>query len=123
MSPEREMEEKDEKTPPAGEVPDEAPVLPPSEVRAVLEALIFASPQPVTARDITKVMQGVPKADWERALEEIRADYAATAAGCSSSRWRTATRSPPARIQRLGPRADRSQAPTRLSIQALETLA
>ena len=37
---------------------EEAPVLPPQEVRAVLEALIFASPQPITPREIAQVLQG-----------------------------------------------------------------
>src|SRR5207244_10570194 len=55
---------------------DEAPVLPPDEVRAVLEALIFASPQPLTPREIGKVLGGVPKEGWQAALAEIRADYA-----------------------------------------------
>src|SRR5438067_2600583 len=54
----------------------EAPVLPPDEVRAVLEALIFASPQPLTPREIGKVLGGVPKEGWQAALAEIRADYA-----------------------------------------------
>src|SRR4051812_37140050 len=58
--------------PPAGE---EAPILPATEIRAVLEALIFASPQPITSREITQVMQGVPKSAWLEALEEIKADY------------------------------------------------
>jgi hypothetical protein len=39
----------------------EAPILPAQEVRAIMEALIFCSPQPITSRDITAVMQGVPK--------------------------------------------------------------
>src|SRR5262245_26245555 len=54
----------------------EAPVLPPDEIRAVLEALIFASPQPLTPREIGKVLGGVPKEAWQAAVEEIRADYA-----------------------------------------------
>src|SRR5580765_5790869 len=70
---------------PAEEVPaettaaaaaEEAPVLPPDEIRAVLESLIFASPQPLTPREIGKVMGGVPKEAWQAALAELRADYA-----------------------------------------------
>src|SRR5260221_14089511 len=58
-----------------GTGPDEAPVLPPDEVRAVLEALFFASPQPLTPRDIGKVLGGVPKEAWQAALAEIPAAY------------------------------------------------
>ena len=44
----------------------ETAVLPPQEVRAVVEALIFASTSPITPREITQVMQGVPKEAWIR---------------------------------------------------------
>ena len=61
--------EEDEKTndekrddEPKGE--SEPPVLPPQEIRAVLEALIFASPQPVTPQEIGRVLGGVPKEAW-----------------------------------------------------------
>src|SRR5258708_11376548 len=59
-----------------GAATEEAPVLPPDVVRAVLEALIFASPQPLTPREIGKVLGGVPREAWQAALAEIRADYA-----------------------------------------------
>ena len=42
----------------------ETSVLPPAEVRAVLEALIFASEQPITPREIGQVLGGVPKEMW-----------------------------------------------------------
>ncbi len=57
-------------------VAEQAPVLPAPEVQAVLEALIFASPQPITPREITEVMGGVPREAWQAALEELRAEYA-----------------------------------------------
>ena len=50
---------------------EEGPVLPPDEIRAVLEALIFASPQPLTPREIGKVLGGVPKEAWQAAVTEI----------------------------------------------------
>jgi chromosome segregation and condensation protein ScpB len=56
--------------------PEDVPVLPPQEVRAVLEALIFASPQPVTPQDIAQAMGGVPREAWQQALGELQADYA-----------------------------------------------
>lgn len=118
------MEEKQDKTQQGGEAPDEAPVLPPAEVRAVLEALIFASPQPVTTREIGKVMQGVPKAEWQRALEEIRADYARDGRGLQlvevANGYQITTR--PEYNDWVRELID-PKSPTRLTIQALETLA
>ena len=103
---------------------DEAPVLPPAEVRAVVEALIFASPQPVTAREIGKVLQGVPKEDWQKALEEIRADYARDGRGLQlvevANGYQITTR--PEYNDWVRELID-PKSPTRLSIQALETLA
>jgi segregation and condensation protein B len=102
----------------------ESPVLPPPEVRAVLEALIFASPQPITAREITQVMQGVPKEAWSQAMEEIRADYARDGRGLQlvevAGGYQITTR--PEYNDWIRELLD-PKAPTRLSIQALETLA
>ena len=101
-----------------------APVLPPAEVRAVLEALVFASPQPLTPRDIEKVLGGIPRQAWQAALEEIRADYARDGRGLQlvevAGGFQITTRPEYNDWVRelLDPRA-----PTRLSIQALETLA
>jgi segregation and condensation protein B len=103
---------------------EDAPVLPPAEVRAVLEALIFASPQPLTAREIGKVLQGVPKQDWQRALEEIQADYARDGRGLQlvevANGYQITTR--PEYNDWVRELID-PKSPTRLSIQALETLA
>jgi segregation and condensation protein B len=103
---------------------DETPVLPPAEVRAALEALIFASPQPVTPREIARVLEGVPKPDWLTALEELRADYARDGRGLQlvevAGGWQITTR--PEYNDWIRELLD-PQSPTRLSIQALETLA
>jgi segregation and condensation protein B len=102
----------------------EAPVLPPLEVRAILEALIFASPQPVTPREIGKVLAGVPKESWQSALDDIRADYARDGRGLQlvdvAGGFQITTRAEFNDWVRelLDPKS-----PTRLSIQALETLA
>ena len=110
--------------PRAGDAADEAPVLPPAEVRAVLEALIFASPQPVTPREIGKVMQGVEKAEWQKALQEIRADYARDGRGLQlvevANGYQITTR--PEYNDWVRELLD-PKSPARLSIQALETLA
>ena len=102
----------------------EPPSLPAEEVRAILEALIFASPQPITAREVAKVLPGVEKPRWQAALEELRADYARDGRGLQlvdvAGGWQITTRPEYNDWVRelLDPRT-----PTRLSIQALETLA
>jgi segregation and condensation protein B len=107
-----------------GPEPEEASVLPPAHVRAVLEALVFASPQPVTPREIARVLQGVPRAEWESQLEELRADYGRDERGLQivdvAGGLQVTTRPEYNDWVRelLDPRT-----PTRLSIQALETLA
>ena len=109
---------------PDGDRAPETSVLPPDEIRAVLEALIFASPQPLTAREIGKVLGGVPREAWQAALGEIRADYGRDGRGLQlvevAAGYQITTRPEYNDWVRelLDPRA-----PTRLSIQALETLA
>jgi len=103
---------------------EEPSVLPPPQVRAVLEALIFASPQPITPKEIARVLQGVPREDWQEQLEGLRADYARDDRGLQvveiAGGWQITTRPEYNDWVRelLDPRT-----PTRLSIQALETLA
>jgi segregation and condensation protein B len=103
---------------------EEGPVLPPDEIRAVLEALVFASPQPLTPREIGKVLGGVPKEAWQAAITEMRADYARDGRGLQlvevAGGYQITTRPEYNDWVRelLDPRT-----PTRLSIQALETLA
>ena len=103
---------------------DKAPVLPAAEVRAVLEALIYVSPHPITPRDIEKVLGGVDKKEWQAALEEIRADYARDGRGLQlvdvAGGFQITTR--PEYNDWVRELLD-PKAPTRLSIQALETLA
>jgi len=129
------MEDSDEKTEaaaPSGDdaapAPDRAApseaVLPPREIRAVLEALVFASPQPLTPREIGQVLQGVPKEDWQKALAELRADYGRDERGLQlvevAGGFQITTR--PEYNDWVRELLDPKQ-PTRLSIQALETLA
>jgi segregation and condensation protein B len=102
----------------------EAPALSPLEVRAVLEALVFTSPQPITPREIGQALGGVSKEAWQAALEELKQDYAREGRGLQlvevAGGWQITTRPEYNDWVRevLDPRA-----PTRLSIQALETLA
>jgi segregation and condensation protein B len=46
-----------------------------AELKAILEALIFASPEPLTAKAIYKLLESEPKEDIQSALEELRRDY------------------------------------------------
>jgi segregation and condensation protein B len=103
---------------------EKGPVLPAAEVRAVLEALIYVSPHPLTPRDIEKVLGGVDKKEWQAALEEIRADYARDGRGLQlvdvAGGFQITTR--PEYNDWVRELLD-PKAPTRLSVQALETLA
>jgi segregation and condensation protein B len=111
----------------AGEIDpalEEAPVLGAAEVRAVVEALVFASPQPLTPRELGKVLPGVPKETWQGAIEELKADYGRSGRGLQlvevAGGYQITTRPELNEYVRdlLDPRS-----PGRLSIQALETLA
>jgi segregation and condensation protein B len=46
-----------------------------AEVKAVVEALIFASPEPVTPKMLYKLLADEPKEDVAAAVEALRADY------------------------------------------------
>jgi segregation and condensation protein B len=45
-------------------------------LKPVIEALIFASPEPLTPKNLYKLLDGEPKEDVEAALAALRADYA-----------------------------------------------
>jgi len=103
---------------------EEGPALPTSEIRAILEALVFASPHPVTPREIGRVLAGVEKAEWLAAMTELSADYAREGRGLQlvevAAGYQITTRPEYNDWVRelLSPKT-----PSRLSIQALETLA
>jgi segregation and condensation protein B len=103
---------------------EEASVLPPQQIRAVLEALVFAAPQPITPKEIARVLQGVAREDWERELSGLRADYARDERGLQlvevAGGFQITTR--PEYNDWVRELVD-PRTPTRLSIQALETLA
>jgi segregation and condensation protein B len=52
-----------------------APVEASAEVKAIVEALIFASPEPVTPKMLFKLLADEPKEDVSAALEALKADY------------------------------------------------
>lgn len=46
-----------------------------AELKAVLEALIFASPEPLTPKHIFKLLDAEPKEDVQAAMDELKRDY------------------------------------------------
>jgi segregation and condensation protein B len=52
---------------------DQAPAS--AELKAILEALIFASPEPLTPKAIAKLLTSEPKESIEAALTELKRDY------------------------------------------------
>ena len=45
------------------------------ELKAIVEALIFASPEPLTPKMLFKLLDDEPKEDVQAALEALKADY------------------------------------------------
>jgi segregation and condensation protein B len=57
-------------------VADEAPQSQASaELKAIVEALIFASPEPLTRKAINKLLASEPKEDVDEAIAELKRDY------------------------------------------------
>jgi segregation and condensation protein B len=48
---------------------------PTAELKAIVEALIFASPEPITAKMLFKVLADEPKEDVSAAIQALRVDY------------------------------------------------
>src|SRR3990172_2434090 len=46
-----------------------------SELKAIVEALIFASPEPITLKALGKLLDQEPKEDIEAAIVAVKADY------------------------------------------------
>jgi segregation and condensation protein B len=55
---------------------EQAPRMELAQLKAVIEALVFASPDPITPRTLYKLLNDEPKEDVKAALEAIKADYA-----------------------------------------------
>src|SRR5438105_10483609 len=51
------------------------PKLATAELKAILEALIFASPDPLTPKAIYKLLDSEPKEDVRAAIAELKLDY------------------------------------------------
>jgi segregation and condensation protein B len=61
-----------------GPAASDAPAIPKmelSQLKAVIESLIFASPEPITPRMLNRLLNDEPKEDVKAALEALKADY------------------------------------------------
>ena len=58
-------------------IPEDAQAEPPvsAELKAIVEALVFASPEPLTPKALFKLLESEPREDVERALASLKADY------------------------------------------------
>jgi len=54
---------------------DEQPRRAAAELKPILEALIFASPEPLTLKGMCKLLDSEPKEDVQAALAELKRDY------------------------------------------------
>ena len=59
----------------APDAPDENPRMELSQLKAVIEALMFASPDPLTPRLLYRLLNDEPKEDVLAALKAVQADY------------------------------------------------
>ena len=93
------------------------------ELKAIIEALIFASPEPLTPKAIAKLLDSEPREDVERALDALKADYG-PARGLQvveiAGGLQIVTR---ADLHEWVRRLFRERKAAKLSVQALETLA
>jgi segregation and condensation protein B len=57
------------------QLPETPPSTPSAELKAIVEALIFASPEPITPRMLLKLLADEPKEDVTAAVQALRNDY------------------------------------------------
>lgn len=55
--------------------PEDRPRLATEQLKAIIEALVFASPEPLTPRTLFRVLSDEPKEDVQAALTALEADY------------------------------------------------
>src|SRR4030095_16228998 len=67
-----------EETPqtPVESVEEEKPRMELAQLKSVIEALMFASPDPITPRTLYRLLNDEPKEDVKAALDALKADYA-----------------------------------------------
>jgi segregation and condensation protein B len=102
--------------------PEPAPRLAPEELKAIVEALVFAAPEPVTVKALQKVLSEEPVEAIEAAVAELSADY--TGRGLQVAQvaggYQITTRP---ELHEWVRRLFHERTTQKLSVQALETLA
>ena len=97
--------------------------MPSAELKAIVEALIFASPEPLTPKAIFKLLDSEPKEDVVAALAELKKDYE-RAGGLQlvevAGGFQIVTRSD---LHECVRRLFHERTTQKLTVQALETLA
>ena len=73
-------------------------------LKPIVEALIFASPEPITRRTLNKLLDGEPREDIEAALAAVRTDYDAPGSADRRGRGRFSGHHA-SRTARMGPQA------------------
>jgi segregation and condensation protein B len=95
-----------------------------AELKAILEALIFASPDPMTPKAMCKLLDSEPKEDVLTALAELKQDYEQRAGGLQmvdvAGGCQIVTRSD---LHEWVRRLFHERTTQKLTVQALETLA
>jgi segregation and condensation protein B len=113
----------EEKTPDAQEEREDLPKQGSAELKAILEALIFASPEPLTPKALYKLLDSEPKEDIQSALDALKSDYAGPG-GLQlvevAGGFQIVTRP---HLHEWVRRLFHDRATQRLTVQALETLA
>ena len=93
------------------------------DLKPIIEALIFASPDPLTPRTLFQLLEGEPKEDVEQALDALQADYRQSG-GLQmvevAGGYQICTRP---ELHEWVRRLFHEHSKQRLSVQALETLA
>ena len=95
-----------------------------AEIKAILEALIFASPDPLTPKAMFKLLDTEPKEDVQAALAEMKQDYESRPGGLQlvevAGGYQIVTRSD---LHEWVRRLFHERTTQKLTVQALETLA
>ena len=95
-----------------------------SDLKAIVEALIFASPEPVTIKSLVKLLDGESKDDIVKAIEESEGGSTSRPGGLQivevAGGWQIVTRP---ELHEWVRRMFRERTTQKLSVAALETLA
>jgi segregation and condensation protein B len=89
-----------------------------AELKAIVEALIFASPEPLTAKALVKLLDSEPKEDVQAALAAVKEDYERP--GGLAGGYQIVTRPD---LHEWVRRLFHERTTQKLTVQALETLA